>query len=154
MSTDPENAEVQQRIDAGETVYRADSLQDSVADARRAMVRALEIGEWESTRTHENLLPYLHEESKEFEQAVERWGETGDEDALRDELADILLQVLFHAELAGRRGAFTLDDVAESLVNKLRRRAPYLFDGTEVMVSVEEQNRLWEAAKQTETEDS
>ena len=54
------------------------------------------------------------------------------------------------AEIAARRGAFTLDDVAQAFVTKMRSRAPYLFDGTEDVVGVEEQERLWVEGKARE----
>ena len=70
-----------------------------------------------------------------------------DPEVLRSELGDVFLQVLFHAEIAARRGDFDLDDVAQSFVDKMRARAPYLFDGTQDVVPAEEQKRLWELGK-------
>ena len=68
------------------------------------------------------------------------------------ELGDVLLQLLFHAELGRRREAFSLDDVAASFIAKMRSRAPYLFDGTSSMVAQEEQDRLWIDGKRAEQE--
>lgn len=124
---------------------------NKTAEALATMQRALDIGEWERGMTHASLLPYLHEEAAEFAEAVaefERRGASAEtENVLRDELADVLLQVLFHAELARRRGAFDFEDVAGAFVDKLRRRAPYLFDGTTEIVSAAEQERLWQEGK-------
>lgn len=128
-------------------VIRASSLADSVFVARRVMSKARSLGEWEAAQTHESLLPYLREESEEFAEAV-RTGAS--EEELKKELGDVFLQVLFHAEIASRRGGFGIDEVAESFVDKLRSRAPYLFDGTSRQVSVEEQERLWEQGKRAE----
>lgn len=128
-------------------VIRASSLADPVFVARRVMSKARSLGEWEAAQTHESLLPYLREEAEEFADAV-RAG--ANEEELKKELGDVFLQVLFHAEIASRRGSFGIDDVAESFVDKLRSRAPYLFDGTSRQVSVEEQERLWEQGKRAE----
>lgn len=118
--------------------------------AQWVMARALEIGEWERTMTHHTLIPYLREEVSEFAEAVEVWGRGGEEGELLGELSDVLLQVLFHAELARRRGAFDLDDVAEAFVNKMQSRAPYLFEEGDDIIPVAEQERLWQEGKARE----
>ncbi|MBK4156526.1 nucleoside triphosphate hydrolase [Corynebacterium macginleyi] len=143
VTTDEHDPETQARIAAGEQVIRADSLDDPVMQARNAMATARRIGEWEREQTHESLLPYLEEEAGEFAAAVRQCAP--EEDRLK-ELGDIFLQVIFHAEIS----TFSLDDVAASFVQKMRSRAPYLFDGTTEIVSVEEQNRLWEEGKSRE----
>lgn len=140
VTTDPDTPE-------GPGVIRAPSLDDPLFQARRVMSAARSLGEWEAAQTHESLLPYLAEEAAEFADAV-RAG-AGDEE-MKKELGDVFLQVLFHAEIAERRGGFDVEDVAESFVAKLRSRAPYLFDGTTEPVSAEEQDRLWEAGKRSE----
>ncbi|MEI6634471.1 MAG: MazG nucleotide pyrophosphohydrolase domain-containing protein, partial [Chlamydiota bacterium] len=61
---------------------------------------------WDREQTHETLIPYLREEAEEFIAAVER----GDREHMREELGDILLQVMFHAQLASGDGAFTVED--------------------------------------------
>lgn len=117
---------------------------DPVTQAQQVMRKALEIGEWEQTQTHESLVPYLHEETAELSHAIT----SGAGDAeLKAELGDVLLQVLFHSEIAARRGAFDFSDVAASFVGKMRRRSPYLFDGTVAVVPVAEQDRLWQLGK-------
>ena len=82
---------------------------------------------WDAEQTHVTLLRYLVEECYELVDAVER----GDAAAVREELGDVLLQVLFHARIAGEtpadRGGFDIDDVAGDLVDKLVRRHPHVF---------------------------
>lgn len=147
VSTNAEDPEVRRRIDAGEQVIAAESRADAVHVARQVMQRARSIGEWEMSQTHESLLPYLEEESREFAEAVRDGAAPGQVCA---ELGDVFLQVLFHAEIASRRGDFDLDAVAGSFVAKMRSRAPYLFDGTAKVVSVERQEELWRAGKAAE----
>ena len=79
---------------------------------------------WDAEQTHDSLAPYLIEECYEVIEALER---SGDE-ALCEELGDVLLQVVFHSELATERGAFTIDDVVERLSDKLVRRHPHVFE--------------------------
>lgn len=147
VSTNADDPEVAARIAAGEEVIEAPSRQDPVYVAQQVMARARSIGEWEMTQTHESLLPYLAEESAEFAEAVRAHAAP---DVLCKELGDVLLQVLFHAEIASRHGAFDFGDVAESFVNKMRSRAPYFFDGTTGIVDTETQERLWAAGKAAE----
>lgn len=141
ITLDP--AEAQDHVD----VIAVDSLNDPIDEARRIMSTARARGQWEAAQTHASLLPYLEEESGEFADAV-RAGAA--ESELRKELGDVFLQVLFHAEIAAERGAFDLDDVAASFSKKMRSRAPYLFDGTDRVVSVDEQDELWAAGKRVE----
>ena len=147
VTTDPDDPEVLARAGRGEHVIEAQSRRDPVRRSVEVMRRAVSLGEWEAGQTHESLLPYLEEEAAEFAEAV-RSG-AGDAE-LRRELGDVYLQILFHAEIASRRGAFDFADVAQSFVDKLRSRAPYLFDGTTLPVGVDEQNRLWAEGKQAE----
>ena len=143
-----------------------------VAEAVKVMRAACTRGEWEAKQTHQSLLPYLSEEVEEFIEAVEAYtraveADAGDnagdgaslgassgleqaEKALKEELSDVLLQVLFHADIASRRGTWDLDDVAHAFVEKIRSREPFLFDGSTGMVSEAEQERLWQAGKQAE----
>ncbi|UDL78714.1 MazG nucleotide pyrophosphohydrolase domain-containing protein [Corynebacterium uberis] len=132
---------------AQETVMAAASVADPVAQACTVMAAARRRGQWEARQTHASLLPYLAEEAGEFAQAV-RAGES--EERLRSELADVLLQVLFHACLAQERGAFGFAEVAQAFVDKMRSRAPYLFDGSSGVVDEEEQQRAWQAGKDRE----
>ncbi|KKO83385.1 hypothetical protein AAV33_06840 [Corynebacterium otitidis] len=124
-----------------------------VVDCRRPVDRAVAVmaearrrGEWERAQTHESLLAYLDEEAGEFADAVRAW-DGGDDAELKGELADVFLQVLFHAAIAAERGSFTLGDVADSFTEKMRSRAPYLFDGSSGIIDAESQEKLWAAGK-------
>ncbi|UVE00465.1 MazG nucleotide pyrophosphohydrolase domain-containing protein [Corynebacterium amycolatum] len=181
VTTDMENDEVLDRLDAGEKVYsvelddapdpaaqvvaapQQDSVKEPVAEpgaepvaepltpqeqlaaarlphvveAVDIMAAARRTGQWEARQTHKSLLPYLIEETYEFVDAVNEGGD------IRSELSDLLLQILFHAEIAED---FDFDDVATDFILKMRARQPYLFDGTVAegeMVSEDEQERLW-----------
>jgi tetrapyrrole methylase family protein/MazG family protein len=78
---------------------------------------------WDRKQTHRSLLRYLREESKEVERAVR----SRDWANLQDELGDLLLQVLFHAEIASGAGRFDIKDVMGNLRKKLVRRHPHVF---------------------------
>lgn len=132
-------------------IWEVPSRQDPVAQAQYMIQRAWDLGSWERQQTHQSLLPYLQEEAQEFCQAIT--AAEGDAQVCA-ELGDLLLQVLFHAEIARRRGAFGFPEVAASFVAKMARRAPYLVDGTTQPVSIAEQEALWQAAKQREQEHS
>ncbi|RAV31402.1 MazG nucleotide pyrophosphohydrolase domain-containing protein [Corynebacterium heidelbergense] len=133
------------------------SVLDEVEDAIALMARALRQGEWEQSMTHSSLLVHLREETEELARIVELWEQRGGdvpewmEQELCQELADVLLQVLFHAEIANRRGAFDIGHVAGAFTAKLRSRAPYLFEEVERNVPAEDQQRLWQEAKVRET---
>lgn len=128
-------------------IFRVPSRDDPAWQAQNIMRRALTVGEWEREQTHETLLPYLWEETTELAEAITT---QADDVELMAELGDVLLQVLFHAEIAARRGAFDFGDVAGSFIGKMRRRSPYLFDGTTSVVPQSEQKRLWELGKHVE----
>ncbi|KNY19281.1 nucleoside triphosphate pyrophosphohydrolase [Methylobacterium sp. ARG-1] len=83
---------------------------------------------WDVRQTFATIVPYTIEEAYEVADAVAR----GDRDDLRDELGDLLLQVVFHARMAEEEGAFAFDDVARAIGDKLVRRHPHVFepDGT------------------------
>jgi XTP/dITP diphosphohydrolase len=102
---------------------------------------------WDAEQTHESLLQYLVEECYELYQAVE----DGDRAALREELGDVLLQVLFHARVAQEGApAFGIDEVAADLVAKLVGRHPHVFAGTETVDTAERQEHRWEELKRAE----
>lgn len=126
---------------------RVPSLEDPVFQATRVMHAARQRGEWEQSMTHESLLPFLREEAEELAEAIET---AAGEEALKKELSDVLLQVLFHAEIAAERGAFGFGEVAGAFVDKLRSRAPYLFDGSSGPVDRQTQDRLWAEGKAKE----
>lgn len=98
---------------------------------------------WDAQQTHESLKPYLLEEAYEAYAAIE----DGDHADLREELGDVLLQVVFHARLAQEHDQpWSIDDVAADLVDKLVRRHPHVFEGT----PADDLDRTWEAIKQAE----
>ena len=88
---------------------------------------------WDAEQTHESLRPYLIEEAYEVLDAIE----SESDEELRDELGDLLLQIVFHSELAAERGAFTIDDVAAAINRKMIRRHPHVFADTQVSSSSE-----------------
>src|SRR5213595_1627975 len=95
------------------------SLDDTLALMRDLRARC----EWDAAQTHESLRPYLIEEAYELDDAIR----LGDDDLMREELGDLLLQVLFHSVMAEERGAFSFADVAEGLITKMRARHPHLY---------------------------
>lgn len=102
---------------------------------------------WDAEQTHASLLQYLVEECYELYQAIE----DGDRDATREELGDVLLQVLFHARIAAEGpAAFGIDEVAVDLVTKLVGRHPHVFAGTEKVDTAERQEHRWEELKRAE----
>lgn len=104
---------------------------------------------WDAKQTHTSLMPYLLEEAYETYEALE----TGDLTHLREELGDLLLQVYFHAVVAEESGAFSLDDVARDITEKMVRRNPHVFgDAADPATpgDAASVNEAWEAIKATE----
>jgi XTP/dITP diphosphohydrolase len=105
---------------------------------------------WKAGQTHRSLARYLLEETHETLEAID----TGDEEHLREELGDLLLQVYFHAVIAEETGAFTIDDVAGDIIEKMVRRNPHVFPppGEERAVAgdAESINEVWESIKAQE----
>ena len=105
---------------------------------------------WDAKQTHGTLAPHLLEESYEALEALE----SGDPDDLREELGDVLLQVMFHAEVASERTdgtGYTIDDVAEGIAAKLVRRHPHVF-GDVTVSGADEVKQNWDAIKAAERE--
>ena len=100
---------------------------------------------WYEEQTHASLVPYLQEETAELVDAIE----SGDAADLREELGDVLFQVLFHADVAAAAGEFTLEDVARDQAEKLVRRNPHVFGPTPTR-DIDEIIRLWHEAKAVE----
>lgn len=119
---------------------------DAVVEAVEVMDKLWGFGGWEVTQTHDSLRPYLLEETYELLDAIQ----SGDPVAIREELGDLLLQVLFHSRIAEAAGEFTVDDVAATLVTKLAHRSPHLADGIVGPVDIAEQERAWEVRKAAE----
>ena len=103
---------------------------------------------WDAVQTHETLRQYLVEETYELLDAIEE----GDRTALREELGDVLLQVLFHARLAAEHAEdpFSIDDVAGELIAKLVSRHPHVFADEDAHHTAERQEAQWEDLKQAE----
>ena len=83
--------------------------------------------DWDAAQTHESLRPYLIEEAYEVDDAIR----AGNDGMLREELGDLLLQVLFHSVVAEERGAFDFTDVADGFLAKMKSRHPHLYAGGE-----------------------
>jgi len=100
---------------------------------------------WDHQQTHESLKPYLIEETYEVIESIDR----NDDEELREELGDLLLQIVFHAQIASEEERFTIDDVAAGIVKKLKRRHPHVFGETEVK-DADEVLKNWEHIKKEE----
>ena len=93
------------------------------------VMTALRVGcPWDAEQTHRSLVTYLVEEAAEVVEAIE----TGSDDHLVEELGDLLLQVVFHAEIARQDGRFSIEDVARGIADKLVARHPYVFGDGDV----------------------
>ncbi len=110
-----------------------------------AALRAPDGCPWDREQTHQSLLPYVVEEAHELVDAVE----DGDDGAIREELGDVLLQVVLHAQIAAERGAFTLQDVADGIRDKMVRRHPHVFAGASVEDAAQVEAN-WKEAKRAE----
>jgi MazG family protein len=95
------------------------TLDDALAIMRDLRTRDA----WDRAQTHDSLRPYINEEAHELDDAIR----DGDDAAMRSELGDVLLQVLFHAIIAEERGAFDIGEIAGSLVHKMTVRHPWLY---------------------------
>jgi MazG family protein len=111
-----------------------------------ARLRAPEDGcPWDQEQTFATIAPYTMEEAYEVADAIER-GDLGD---LKDELGDLLLQVVFHARMAEEQGAFAFEDVARAINDKMVRRHPHVF-ADETYASLADQKEGWEQLKAAE----
>jgi MazG family protein len=110
-----------------------------------ARLRAPDGCPWDREQTHETLLKHLLEESVEVVEAVR----SGDRNHLAEELGDVLLQVVFHAQLGAEAGTFTIDDVVKGIRDKMVRRHPHVF-GTAVAPTAEAVHAQWEVIKAQE----
>jgi MazG family protein len=99
------------------------TLQDALELMRDLRARC----EWDHAQTHESLRPYLIEEAHELDDALR----SGDARQMREELGDVLLQVLFHSVIGEETGEFDAGDVAAALIEKMKRRHPHLYGGGE-----------------------
>jgi MazG family protein len=110
-----------------------------------AMLRAPDGCPWDREQTHQTLARHLLEETYETLEAIE----SGDLDSLREELGDLVLQVIFHSEIAFEEGAFSVADVLDDLREKLVRRHPHVF-GDVTVRDAEDVHRNWERIKREE----
>jgi nucleoside triphosphate diphosphatase len=102
---------------------------------------------WDLQQDFSTIAPYTIEEAYEVADAIDR----GDLTDLKDELGDLLLQVVFHAQMAQEQGAFAFGDVVAAICDKMVRRHPHVF-GDEAVADADAQTRSWEAIKQAERE--
>jgi len=117
--------------------------------ARLVEIMAILRGEggcpWDREQTHESLRPYLLEETYEVLETID----SGQWEQLPDELGDVLLQIVFHAQIAKEHGTFDIDVVARKINEKLIRRHPHIFDDAEARTAEEVKHR-WEEIKLSE----
>ena len=103
---------------------------------------------WDKKQTHESLIKCLQNESQELIDAINN----KDDENMKEELGDVLLQVLMHSQIAAEEGKFTIDDVIQGLYDKLHRRHPQVFGDHAHATSAEEALALWKEAKRKERE--
>ena len=102
---------------------------------------------WQKIQSHKSLIPFLHEESNEFIDAIYE----KKADNICEELGDLLLQVMLHAEIGFEKKEFELNDVIKNLNKKIINRHPYIFKKKE-KVSLEKSQQIWENIKNSEKE--
>ncbi|HEX6928773.1 MAG TPA: nucleoside triphosphate pyrophosphohydrolase [Gammaproteobacteria bacterium] len=100
---------------------------------------------WDRVQTFATIAPYTVEEAYEVEDAIQR----NDLDDLKQELGDLLFQVVFHSQMAGEQGVFTFEDVVNGLVDKMTRRHPHVFGDMQIR-DAEHQTVAWEDMKAQE----
>lgn len=124
-----------------------------IEDLKRIVekLRSKEGCPWDAAQTHSSLKPECIEEAAEVICGINILEETGDPENLREELGDLLLQVVFHSVIAEEEGLFTLDDVIKTVSDKMIRRHPHVFDGV-VYESDSERHKAWEEIKAREKE--
>lgn len=148
LSSDSDHPAVVARLAAGARLISAPETPrgERLVDAVAMMDKLRTAGPWESEQTHDSLRRFLLEETYELLDAVG----SGNADQLREELGDVLLQVLFHARIAedASQFPFTIDDVAATLMRKLGNRVPGVLAGQSI--SLEEQLAQWEERKAAE----
>ncbi len=148
LSSDPDHPAVTARLAAGARLISAPDTPrgERLVDAVAMMDKLRTAGPWESEQTHDSLRRFLLEETYELLDAVR----SGNAEQLREELGDVLLQVLFHARIAedAPQLPFTIDDVAVTLMRKLGNRVPGVLAGQSI--SLEEQLAQWEERKAAE----
>lgn len=107
---------------------------------------------WDMEQTHESLKPCLIEEAAEVVGGINLLNETGNPDNLKEELGDLLLQVVMHSQIASEEGLFDIEDVAKCINDKMVRRHPHVFGDAEVSSSTEVLEKWDEIKKQEKNE--
>lgn len=105
---------------------------------------------WDRVQTHESIKSACIEEASEVVCGINIFTKTGDPDNLKEELGDLLFQVVFHSVIAQEEGLFTLDDVIDTVTEKMVRRHPHVFDNLDL--TEEEMHKLWNKIKRKEKE--
>ncbi len=103
---------------------------------------------WDKKQTHETLIKCLQNESQELIDAINK----KDTENMKEELGDVLLQVLMHSQIAAEEGKFTIDDVIQGLYDKLHFRHPHVFGDHAQPTTPEEALNLWREMKKKERE--
>ena len=106
---------------------------------------------WDKKQTHESLKPGCVEEAAEVIGGINILTKTGDADNLKEELGDLLFQVMMHSVIAEEEGLFTFEDVAKTVSDKMVRRHPHVFEG-KVFESEEALHQAWAKIKKQEKE--
>lgn len=107
---------------------------------------------WDRVQTHESLKPCMMEEAAELLAAIRIYDKTGSPENMMEELGDVLLQVVMHAQIASEEGLFTMDDVVNEVSRKMVRRHPHVF-GTVAADTPDEVLVNWEEIKKEEKKD-
>ncbi|MEP6924349.1 MAG: nucleoside triphosphate pyrophosphohydrolase [Pyrinomonadaceae bacterium] len=104
---------------------------------------------WDREQTYASLAPYLLEETYEAFDAIQEADATGETTHLREEIGDVLLQVVFHSTIAAEKGDFTIEDVARGVAEKLVLRHPHVF-GDKNLATADDVLNSWDELKRTE----
>lgn len=104
---------------------------------------------WDRVQTHESLKPCMMEEAAELLASIRIYDRTGNPENMREELGDVLLQVVMHAQIASEEGLFAMEDVVDEVSRKMIRRHPHVF-GTCSADNSEEALANWEEIKKEE----
>lgn len=107
---------------------------------------------WDRAQTHASLKPCMMEEAAELLASIRIYDQTGNPENMREELGDVLLQVVMHAQIASEEGLFTMADVIDEVSRKMVRRHPHVF-GTDSADTPEEALTNWEEIKREEKKD-
>lgn len=107
---------------------------------------------WDKVQTHDSLRPCMTEEAAELLASIRIYDKTGNAENMREELGDVLLQVVMHAQIAQEEGLFSMEDVVDEVSRKMIRRHPHIF-GTATADTPEQVLKNWEEIKKEEKQD-